>query len=98
MKALDNEISKIDDSKPKPPPPYSPPPQLPPPTHYLEENTKAKCTESCNNSINYNSQYNCGIPNPIIGLMAQEPGMAQCSINLKQEQNACLSRCNKLKY
>ena len=62
----------------------------------LHSYSKAECVRDCNGSVRFNNQLQCGIPNATTGLMASEPEMAQCVINLEQSKKECLTGCNRM--
>ena len=62
----------------------------------LHSHSKAQCISDCNGTVRFNNQIQCGIPNAITGLIAQEPDMTRCVLNLQQSKTDCLNACNKL--
>jgi len=62
----------------------------------LHSYSKAQCISDCNGTVRFNNQIQCGIPNAMTGLIAQEPDMTQCVLNLQQSKTDCLNACNKL--
>lgn len=62
----------------------------------LHSYSKAQCVSDCKGSVRFNNQLQCGIPTAISGLMAQEPEMAKCVVNLERSKNECLTACNKM--
>lgn len=62
----------------------------------LHSYSKAECVKDCNGSVRFNNQLQCGVPNAITGLMASEPGAAQCVINLEQSKKECLAACSQM--
>ena len=62
----------------------------------LHSYSKAECVRDCTGSVRFNNQLQCGIPNAMTGLMASEPEMAQCVINLNQSKKECLAACSQM--
>jgi hypothetical protein len=73
-----------------PPPTFVPVTSVnPPPSGY-------HCVSECKTSPLYNNQLQCGVPNPLTGLMATEPAKADCVNKLMMKQHACLASCAKI--
>ena len=62
----------------------------------LHSITRAECIKNVNSAPQFNNQLQCGVPNAMTGLMAQEPEMAQCVINLQQQKMDMLNGCARL--
>ena len=62
----------------------------------LHSITRAECIRNVNSAHQFNNQLQCGVPNAMTGLMAQEPEMAQCVINLQQQKMDMLNGCSML--
>ena len=62
----------------------------------LHSITRAECIRNVNSAYQFNNQLQCGVPNAMTGLMAQEPEMAQCVINLQQQKMDMLDGCKML--
>ena len=62
----------------------------------LHSYSKAECVKDCNGSVRFNNQLQCGVPSAMTGLMASEPGAAQCVINLEQSKKECLAACSQM--
>lgn len=61
----------------------------------IESFDVAGCMNHCTNSMVYNPQATCGATSVPFVLMAQEPDIAQCIIDLKSAQNLCINTCKK---
>ncbi len=52
------------------------------------------CIAGCNGAVQYNPQIQCGSPNWLMPLMAQEPDITRCVIEMNNLRQICIDRCN----
>ena len=62
----------------------------------LHSYSKSECIRDCNSAIQYNNQIQCGIPDAITGLIAGEPDLSKCAIDIQNFKKECVNACNKL--
>ena len=62
----------------------------------LHSITRAECIRNVNQAPQLNNQLQCGIPNAMTGIIAQEPELAQCVINLQQQKMEMINGCNMM--